>query len=669
MNQSYGSFELEQAMRNSRTDALSIVATGDEDYRSWLKRLKSQVRSAQVKAAVRVNNELLQLYWSMGHDIAEKHLDAAYGSGFFDRLSRDLKAEFPHMEGFSVSNLKYIKRFYLFYAPWILQQAVTKFNDQEILQQPVAKLEDGQNRHQAGDEFGNRQKVADEFGNRQQAVDELRGGKILHQAVAKLEDGEILQKPSAKLEEDQIHQQFADKFKMLFSIPWWHHIEIFTHAKSVEEGLFYISKTLENGWSRNVLANMMEADLYHTQGAAITNFAEKLPAPESDLAQQTLKDPYCFDFIALRKQYTERELEDALMENITRFLLELGNGFSFIGRQYRLEVGGEEFFIDLLFYHLNLRRYIVVELKAGEFKPTDAGQLGFYVQAVNEQLKHPGDNDAIGLIICRQKNRLVAEYALKSSTQLLGISEYRLTKLLPRDFKSSLPSIQDIESQFSAAEAHGNLNRPQVEAHAVDITDHPTSNRTSKPANRTSNRTCKPANRTSRPANRTSNRTSKPTSNVQVEAQIHSKDPQGDSTTKPHVGSSSRPQGDSTIGPQVDSSSRPHVETEKEVRTTKVTDHRTSSEQVKYETVQVSKQVKRLITSMSNKWQSASDLRMIINIIHRPTFVKNYLEPALELGLIEMTQPDSPRSPTQKYRLTAKGKALARKLKREEGKK
>ena len=403
---------------------------------------------------------------------------------------------------------------------------------------------------------------------------------------------------------------------------------------------------------------MMEADLYHTQGAAITNFAEKLPAPESDLAQQTLKDPYCFDFIALRKQYTERELEDALMENITRFLLELGNGFSFIGRQYRLEVGGEEFFIDLLFYHLNLRRYVVVELKAGEFKPTDAGQLGFYVQAVNEQLKHPGDNDAIGLIICRQKNRLVAEYALKSSTQLLGISEYRLTKLLPRDFKSSLPSIQDIESQFSAAEAYGNLNRPQVEAHAVDITDHPTSNRTSKPANRTS-----------RPANRTSNRTSKPTSNVQVEAQIHSKDPQGASTTKPHVGSSSRPQGDSTIGPQGDSSSRPHVETEKEVRTTKVTDHRTSSEQVKYETVQVSKQVKRLITSMSNKWQSASDLRMIINIIHRPTFVKNYLEPALELGLIEMTQPDSPRSPTQKYRLTAKGKALARKLKREEDKK
>ena len=627
-------------MKNRRTDALSTAAIGDEDYRSWLKRLKSQVRSAQVKAAIRVNIELLQLYWNMGHDIAEKHLDAAYGSGFFDRLSRDLKAEFPHMEGFSVSNLKYIKRFYLFYAPWILHQA-------------GAELEEDQNRHQAGDELSN--------GNRHQAGDELRGGEILQQPVAKLGGSEILQQPVAKLVDSQNRQQLVDEFKILFSIPWRHHVEIFTHAQSVEEAQFYISKTLENGWSRNVLANMMEADLYHTQGTAITNFAEKLPAPESDLAQQTLKDPYCFDFIALRKRYTERELEDALIENITRFLLELGNGFSFIGRQYRLEVGGEEFFIDLLFYHLNLRRYVVVELKAGEFKPTDAGQLGFYVKAVNEQLKHPGDNDAIGLIICRQKNRLVAEYALKSSTQLLGISEYRLTKLLPRNFKSSLPSIQDIESQFTADEAQVGSKGPQVEPHAIVMTDHRTSkpNRTSKP---TSNRTSKPtSNRTSKP---TSNRTSKPTSNrtsnVQVEAQEESKGLQ--------VDSSNRPQEESNR-PQVDSSTSPQVEAEEEVRATEVTNYCTSSEQVESGTVQVSEQVKRLITSMSNKWQSASDLRMITNILHRPTFVKNYLEPALKFGLIEMTQPNSPRSPTQKYRLTVKGKAVARKLKREEGKK
>ena len=523
----------------------------------------------------------------------------------------------------------------------------------EILHQADAELEEDQNRHQAGDELSN--------GNRHQAGDDLKDGEILHQAGTKLEEdqnrhqagdelrsGEILQQPVAKLEDSQNRQQLVDEFKILFSIPWRHHVEIFTHAQSVEEARFYILKTLENGWSRNVLANMMEADLYHTQGTAITNFAEKLPAPESDLAQQTLKDPYCFDFIALRKRYTERELEDALMENITRFLLELGNGFSFIGRQYRLEVGGEEFFIDLLFYHLNLRRYVVVELKAGEFKPTDAGQLGFYVKAVNEQLKHPGDNDAIGLIICRQKNRLVAEYALKSSTQLLGISEYRLTKLLPRNFKSSLPSIQDIESQFTADEAQVGSKAPQVEPHAIDVTDH----RTSKP---------------------TSNHTSKPTSNVQVEAQIHSKDPQGDSTIRPHVGSTTRPQVDSssrphvvlTTRPQVDSSTGPHVGSSSRP-------HVSSSTGLQVDSTsrpQVSKLIVRLLHIIENEEKGQREILLALGIKDSKGLKRHYISPALELGLIEMTQPDSPRSPTQKYRLTVKGKALARELKREEGKK
>lgn len=345
---------------------------GNRQYREWVKSLKAKIRRAQAKAAVRVNVELLRLYWGMGRDIAEKRMEAEYGSGFFDNLSRDLKDEFPDMEGFSVSNLKYIKRFYLFYASF-----------------------DRGCRNEA---------------NRQQPVDELQG---------------------------------------LFLVPWGHNIEIFTHAKSVDEALFYVAKTAENGWSRNVLMNMMETDLYHAKGRAVTNFAAKLPAPESDLAQQTLKDPYCFDFLALRERYSERELEDALMDNIARFLLELGSGFSFVGRQFRLEVGGNEYFIDLLFYHLGLRRFVVVELKTGELRPEDVGQLGFYVQAVNEQLKHPSDGDAIGLLICKRKKRLVAEYALKSSAQLLGVSEYKLTKLLPQDFKSSLPSVKDIEAQLA----------------------------------------------------------------------------------------------------------------------------------------------------------------------------------------------------------------------------
>ena len=357
-----------------------VVAS--RQYREWVKSLKTKIRRAQAKAAVRVNVELLRLYWEMGCDIAEKRMEAEYGSGFFDNLSRDLKLEFPNMEGFSVSNLKYIKRFYLFYAEMT-------------------------NRHQAGDESP--------VANRQRPVDDL---------------------------------------EKLFSIPWRHHVEIFTHAESVDEALFYVGKTAENGWSRNVLMNMMESDLYHAKGRAVTNFAAKLPALESDLVQQTLKDPYCFDFLALRQRYSERELEDALMDNIARFLLELGSGFSFVGRQFRLEVEGNEYFIDLLFYHLGLRRFVVVELKTGELKPEDVGQLGFYVQAVNEQLKHPSDGDAIGLLICKRKKRLVAEYALKSSAQLMGVSEYKLTKLLPRHFKASLPSVKDIEAQLAEEGRH-----------------------------------------------------------------------------------------------------------------------------------------------------------------------------------------------------------------------
>ena len=362
-------------MKNTNVNR-SALGVASRQYREWVKSLKTRIRRAQAKAAVRVNVELLRLYWDMGRDIAEKRMDAEYGSGFFNNLSRDLKLEFPNMEGFSVSNLKYIKRFYLFYSGKVLDQSGAKSSHT--------------NRHQAGDEL-----------------------------------------------------------EMLFTIPWRHHVEIFTHAKSVDEALFYVGKTTENGWSRNVLMNMMETDLYHAKGRAVTNFAAKLPEPESDLVQQTLKDPYCFDFIALRERYSERELEDALVDNIARFLLELGNGFAFVGRQYRLEVEGNEYFIDLLFYHLKLRRFVVIELKTGELNPQDIGQLGFYVQTVNEQMRHPGDGDAIGLLICKRKKRLVAEYALKSSSQLMGVSEYKLTKLLPRDFKASLPSVKDIDAQLA----------------------------------------------------------------------------------------------------------------------------------------------------------------------------------------------------------------------------
>lgn len=219
-------------------------------------------------------------------------------------------------------------------------------------------------------------------------------------------------------------------------------------AKSVTEALFYVQKTLEQGWSRNMLTNYMDAGLFETEGKSISNFKNTLPALQSDLAQQTLKDPYNFDFLTLRNGYVERELEDALTENITKFLIELGNGFAYVGRQVRLEVGGDEFFIDLLFYHLKLRSYVVIELKTGDFQPEYIGKLGFYVSAVNHEMKHPQDNPTIGLLICKSKNNIVAQYTLDTANLPIGISEYELSKLYLKDFKSSLPSIEEIENEL-----------------------------------------------------------------------------------------------------------------------------------------------------------------------------------------------------------------------------
>lgn len=343
------------------------------DYKKWFAELKSKILSSQIKAAVKVNQELIALYWWLGQDIAEKQLESSWGSGFFEQLSKDLKKEFPEMSGFSPRNLRYAKKFYLFYS------------------QP---------------------------------------SEILHQLGANLR-------------------------KEIFSIPWRHHIEIITKCKSIEEAIFYVNNTLENGWSRAVLMNFLSSNLFLSQGKATTNFNTMLPDPMSDLAQQTLKDPYNFDFLTMRTDYDERELEDALTKNITRFLLELGSGFAFIGRQVCLDVNGSEFYIDLLFYHLNLRCYVVIELKVGEFKPEHLGQLGFYVTAVDKQIKKDLDNPTIGLLICKTKNSVVAEYALDSTKSPIGISQYELEKLMPENFKGNLPTIEEIEEQLSQQKTGG----------------------------------------------------------------------------------------------------------------------------------------------------------------------------------------------------------------------
>lgn len=347
------------------------VIKSNQEYKQWLIDLKKRIRQSQLKAAVKVNSELIILYWSMGKDIVEKQEKAKWGNGFITQLSRDLKEEFPNMQGFSKRNLELIRQWYLFY-------------NQET---PIAK-----------------------------------------QAVSQLKDINVQQ--------------------LVSQIPWGHNIKIVSKCEAIDEALFYINKTIELGWSRDMLDTHLKLGEYNRVGNSTTNFGLTLPTIQSDLAQQVLKDPYSFDFLTLSENYKERELEDALTENITRFLLELGSGFAYIGRQISLQVGDKEFFIDLLFYHLKLRCYVVIELKAVEFIPEFAGKLSFYLSAVNDILAHPTDNPTIGLMICKSKDSFVAEYALKGISQPIGVSEYELTKHFPKDFKGSLPTIEEIEAEL-----------------------------------------------------------------------------------------------------------------------------------------------------------------------------------------------------------------------------
>lgn len=239
--------------------------------------------------------------------------------------------------------------------------------------------------------------------------------------------------------------------QLVAQIPWGHHVLLLNKLKDSETRLWYIKKTIENGWSRNVLLHWIDSSLHVRNNNAINNFKETLPSPQSDLAQETLKDPYCFDFLTLRERFDEKELEEGLLNHIQKFLLELGAGFSFVGRQVKVSIEEQDFYIDLLFYHLKLRCYVVVELKARAFIPGDAGQLNFYLAAVDDLLRHPDDQPTIGLMLCKSKSRIVAEYALRNSKSPMGIAEYetKLVESLPDNLKGSLPTIEEIEDELS----------------------------------------------------------------------------------------------------------------------------------------------------------------------------------------------------------------------------
>ncbi|MDZ7699800.1 MAG: PDDEXK nuclease domain-containing protein [Deltaproteobacteria bacterium] len=363
--------------------ANEIITT--KEYRDWLIDIKRRVRSAQLKAATAVNTALLEFYWSLGADIAEKQKNATWGSGFLKQLSKDLMAEFPDMKGFSQRNLENIRRWYLFYSQGDI-----------IAKQPVSQLPQ-----------------------------------------------------NAQRSASQLTKQIASQ---IVRIPWGHNIAIIQKCSTVEQALFYVRKTLENNWSRSVLIHQIESDLFARSGKAITNFDKTLPAPQSDLAREIIKDPYNFDFLTLTEDFTERELEKGLINHITRFLMELGAGFAYVGKQVPLQVGERDFFLDLLFYHTRLHCYVVIELKISEFEPEHAGKLNFYIKAVDEQLRQDGDMPTIGILLCKGKDRVVAEYALSDIHKPMGVSEYELVRSLPDELKSSLPTIEQIEAELQQSD-------------------------------------------------------------------------------------------------------------------------------------------------------------------------------------------------------------------------
>jgi predicted nuclease of restriction endonuclease-like (RecB) superfamily len=236
--------------------------------------------------------------------------------------------------------------------------------------------------------------------------------------------------------------------QVVAQIPWGHNVRLLDKLPNREERLWYAQKTLEHGWSRNVLALQIDSGLYKRQGSVLSNFEQTLPAPQSDLARELLKDPYTFDFLGLAEEAQEREIERGLLKHLRNFLIELGVGFAFVGNQYHLEVGGDDFYLDLLFYHLQLRCYVVIELKTGKFKPEYAGQMNFYLSAVDDLLRHPDDQASIGLILCRDKNAIVVEYSLRGQTKPMGVAEYQLTQALPDDLKGKLPTAEQLEREL-----------------------------------------------------------------------------------------------------------------------------------------------------------------------------------------------------------------------------
>jgi predicted nuclease of restriction endonuclease-like (RecB) superfamily len=331
-----------------------------EGYEAFIGEVKERIRSAQVRAALAVNRELILLYWSIGRDILNRQAEQGWGARVIEQMAVDLSQAFPAVTGFRVRNLRYMRS---------LAEA---YPDPEFVQQVVAQL------------------------------------------------------------------------------PWGHNVRVLDLIKDVGQREWYLRQAVQNGWSRNVLVHQIESNLHGRQGAALTNFSRTLPAPQSELAQQLVKDPYNFDFLTLGPEMSERDLELGLLEQLRNFFLELGKGFAFVGSQYPLEVGGQDFFLDLLFYHLHLRCFVVIDLKIEDFKPEFAGKMNFYLSAIDDHLKHTQDNPSIGLVLCKGKNNMIVEYALRDTNKPMGVAHYLLSsgEALPEHLQEQLPTADELSQEF-----------------------------------------------------------------------------------------------------------------------------------------------------------------------------------------------------------------------------
>lgn len=337
---------------------MSDLIPAEEGYGSFLEEIKTRVREARVRAAAAVHQELVLLYWHVGHGILRRQEQLGWGAKVIDQLARDLTRAFPEMKGFSPRNLKYMRAF------------AQAWPDPVFVQEVLARM------------------------------------------------------------------------------PWYHQIALLEKLDSPREREFYARAAIEHGWSRNVLVVQIERGLVHRHGKAQTNFERTLPVPDSDLARESLKDPYVFDFLGLADDVQERELELALVHHVRELLLELGIGFAFVGNQVHLEVAGQDYYLDLLFYHLKLRCYVVVELKAGEFRPEHAGKLNFYLSAVDDHVRGAGDGPSIGLLLCKGRNRVIVEYALRNTTTPIGVAAWQLTRALPAELSTELPTVELLESEL-----------------------------------------------------------------------------------------------------------------------------------------------------------------------------------------------------------------------------